>query len=121
MSVENRRQFTRILFAYEATLTIEEVVYAAKIHDISLNGALISLATTEQVIDSQNGILHIDLANEQDSITMEVEVKHVHNNELGLHCIHIDIDSIGHLKRLVELNLADDKQLNKELSQLSSN
>jgi hypothetical protein len=36
-----------------------------------------------------------------------------------LQCNAIDIDSVTHLRRLVELNLGNSEQLNKELSQLS--
>jgi len=36
-----------------------------------------------------------------------------------LQCNAIDIDSVTHLRRLVELNLGDESQLHKEISQLS--
>ena len=37
---------------------------------------------------------------------------------IGFHCQLIDLDSITHLKRLVELNLADEGLLHRELSAL---
>ena len=51
---------------------------------------------------------------------MHIAVVHETDNETGLQCNAIDIDSVTHLRRLVELNLGDSDQLNKELSQLSS-
>ena len=50
---------------------------------------------------------------------MHIAVVHEGKEETGLQCNAIDIDSVTHLRRLVELNLGDDTQLNKELSQLS--
>ena len=50
---------------------------------------------------------------------MNIAVVHVEDHETGLQCNAIDIDSVTHLRRLVELNLGDSEQLNKELSQLS--
>ncbi len=50
---------------------------------------------------------------------MHIAVVHEHEDETGLQCNAIDIDSVTHLRRLVELNLGDSEQLNKELSQLS--
>ena len=41
--MQNRRQFTRVLFSLQAILTIGEREFEAKILDISLNGALINL------------------------------------------------------------------------------
>jgi hypothetical protein len=46
-------------------------------------------------------------------------VVHEELEEVGLQCNAIDIDSISHLRRLIELNLGDDGQINKELSQLT--
>ena len=55
----------------------------------------------------------------ESEVSMHIAVVHQHKDETGLQCNAIDIDSITHLRRLVELNLGDEEQLNKELSQLS--
>ena len=49
---------------------------------------------------------------------MDVEIAHRENDELGLNCKDIDVDSITHLRRLVELNLGDPELLERELSAL---
>ena len=40
------------------------------------------------------------------------------DHHLGLFCHHIDIDSITHLRRLIELNLGDETLLQRELAEL---
>lgn len=50
---------------------------------------------------------------------MDGTVVHCEDGHLGFRCDHIDLDSISHLKRLVELNLSDEALLERELSELS--
>ncbi len=49
---------------------------------------------------------------------MEARLVHITPTEAGCKCINIDLDSITILKRLVELNVADDTYLERELSAL---
>jgi hypothetical protein len=117
--MENRRQFTRILFSINAILEVEQQNYPVTIHDISLNGALVTMPNTVQSLKGKLGLLHFDLANGESIVEMHIAVVHEVNEEVGLQCNAIDIDSVTHLRRLVELNLGDEGQLHKELSQLS--
>ncbi len=117
--MENRRQFTRILFAINATLEVNEQQYPVSMLDISLNGALIKTPESEQPIINKLGVLSFSLNDDIDEVVMHVAIVHQENGETGLRCNAIDIDSITLLRRLVELNLGDESQLNRELSQLS--
>ncbi|MGB1199578.1 MAG: PilZ domain-containing protein [Thalassotalea sp.] len=118
--MENRRQFTRILFSINASLIIEDRKYPVNIHDISLNGALVSRPESTHSLLKKVGLLRFTLTDrESECVEMHVAVVHHEGNEIGLRCNAIDIDSVGYLKRLIELNLGDESQLNKELSQLS--
>ena len=120
--MENRRQFTRILFSTAAQLTIEDKIYPVSVHDISLNGALITAVNSANSLKGKLGTLTFSLSDNSSNdsdVTMHIAVVHEHEEETGLQCNAIDIDSVTHLRRLVELNLGDSEQLNKELSQLS--
>ncbi len=117
--MENRRQFTRVLFSIKAELTVEDVAYPVSIHDISLNGALITAVQSEQSLKGKLGTLSFFLSDNESEVTMHIAVVHEQDDETGLQCNAIDIDSVTHLRRLIELNLGDSEQLNKELSQLS--
>ena len=117
--MQNRRQFTRILFSMPAELKIGKYLFSVNIQDISLNGALLSLDTKELTLERELGLLSFQLDNSEAKIVMNVTVVHQEENEIGVQCHGIDIDSISLLRRLIELNLADDEQFHKELSQLS--
>jgi hypothetical protein len=103
----------------QATLTVNEHQFDAKIHDISLNGALLYLDSKNLTLTRQLGILSFQLDNTDNSIVMNVAIVHQEGNEIGVQCNGIDIDSVSLLRRLIELNLGDDEQLHKELSQLT--
>ena len=117
--MENRRQFTRILFSIKAILEIEGQTYPVSIHDISLNGALVTSTNSEQSLKGKFGTLSFLLSDNESEVSMHIAVVYENNDETGLQCNAIDIDSVTHLRRLVELNLGDEEQLNKELSQLT--
>lgn len=117
--MQNRRQFTRVLCSMKAKLTLGNSQFDTKIHDISLNGALIHLNSEDIPVEHQYGVLSFLLDHTDIEIEMNVAVVHQARIEVGLQCIAIDIDSVSLLRRLIELNLGDDEQLHKELSQLS--
>lgn len=120
--MENRRQFTRILFSIKATLYIEEQLeeqaFPVSIHDISLNGALVTNPANTS-LQGKLGRLTFSLGDTDALVEMHIGVIHQEADTVGLQCNAIDIDSVTHLRRLVELNLGDQSQLEKELSQLS--
>ncbi|KPX98917.1 Cyclic diguanosine monophosphate-binding protein [Pseudomonas amygdali pv. myricae] len=51
-------------------------------------------------------------------VKMDVKITHDNNRQLGFVCRHIGLESISHLKRLVELNLGDPQELDRELAAL---
>ncbi|REL36403.1 PilZ domain-containing protein [Thalassotalea euphylliae] len=121
--MENRRQFTRILFSIKATLYVEEQLeeqaFPVSIHDISLNGALVTNPKCNTPLQGKLGRLVFKLGDSDALVEMHIGVVHQEADTMGLQCNAIDIDSVTHLRRLVELNLGDQSQLEKELSQLS--
>ena len=116
--MENRRQFTRILFSTKATLTVEEKIYPVSIHDISLNGALVTMPSPDISLKRKLGELTFGF-DQDEQVTMYIAIVHIHDNDVGLQVNAIDIDSISILRRMIELNLGDQEQLHKELSQLT--
>lgn len=117
--MENRRLFTRILFSIKATLTVENIGHEVSINDISLNGALVTRPINQISLQGKSGTLTFTLNGSDSIVTIHVTIVHEEEHEVGLQCNTIDIESISLLRRLVELNLGDDEQLNRELSQLS--
>jgi pSer/pThr/pTyr-binding forkhead associated (FHA) protein len=114
---KNQRQFSRIPFDVTATLQKDQQSWETDLLDISLHGALIRKPDSFDCEGDQTFQLAVHLEGGPD-IRMDVVVAHQEDEELGLRCRDIDVDSITHLRRLVELNLGDSELLERELSAL---
>lgn len=115
-SSDERRQFHRVSFEDEATLRVGDSSLRARIHDLSLKGALIDLEQPTTNLHPQDiGTLTFPLSPDL-VITMGVTVAHVEDSRVGVHCDEIDLESMQHLKRLVELNLGDTEILHRDLA-----
>ncbi len=113
----HQRRFSRIPFDVDATLTDDQHSWETGLLDISLHGALVWVPEGFDASPAQCYRLAVHLEGGPD-ICMDVEIAHRENDELGLNCKDIDVDSITHLRRLVELNLGDPDLLERELSAL---
>lgn len=112
-----RRRFTRIPFDAEARLSAGEHNRAVELLDLSLKGALV--ARPEDWNGEPEGPLRLELRLGEDVlIVMDVSIAHQEADRLGLRCEDIDLDSITHLRRLVELNLGNPDLLERELASL---
>ena len=116
--MQKRRQFSRIMFSTAAQLVMASSQYECTLLDISLHGALITKSDTFTGNKNDEAVLRFTLPQSDIEIKMPVVIRHIEENHIGLKCHSIDIDSITHLKRLVELNLADETLLHRELETL---
>lgn len=114
---DERRIFHRILFDAPVTISHNSKRFCSKLIDISLNGALLESAPGFAAKPGDTVFLNIRLS-EEIFIDMEAQVAHQEHQHLGVHCVHIDMESISHLRRLIELNLGDTALLERELSAL---
>lgn len=113
----NRRRFSRIDFNARVELHERNTKCEVILRDISLNGLLIERPEDWPFADKPKLEAHIFLSDE-DEIRMKVQLTHDRGDVLGYQCIAIDMDSISHLRRLVELNLGDPKACERELIEL---
>ncbi|MCG8429185.1 MAG: PilZ domain-containing protein [Chromatiales bacterium] len=113
-----RRKFHRILFDAPVMINQQSELQSTVV-DISLNGVLIQTIEEWQCKPGDAAEISIFLDAEQaTTITMRVNVAHIDNGRVGLRCKDIDMESIAHLRRLVELNLGDAELLERELEAL---
>lgn len=116
---ENRRQFTRIVFSGPARLFLADGEHPVDVLDLSLKGALIRPCAEMYTRIGGQGVLHLRLDGGETDIRMAVTVVHHQGDTYGLACHEIDLDSVTHLRRLVELNLGDESVLEREIGLLS--
>ena len=118
MSIENQRRFTRLNFHMPAMVEVNEYFYSCALHDISLNGVLVSKPEDSKLSVGQACRLSIPLNGSPLQIIMQAQIAHLQISWMGLQCTSLDPQSAAHLQRLIELNLADANLLHRELAQL---
>ncbi|MFV0450064.1 MAG: PilZ domain-containing protein [Vibrio sp.] len=113
-----RRRFSRIIYQAVATLTQGNYQLTTCIQDLSLKGLLL-WAEDEPQLDT-NSIVDVAFTLPGSDITITLSATLIMQNERILHLKidHIDIESVGHLRRLVELNVGNDELLHRELEHL---
>ena len=113
MNTQEKRKFSRINIDAPVIISQDKRTWSTRLIDISLKGML-----TERPIDWPNddneSQVTIQLPGHE--IHMEVSTAHIEEQAIGFRCNNIDIDSIANLKRMVELNLADESMLDREIT-----
>nr|WP_298135928.1 PilZ domain-containing protein [uncultured Pseudomonas sp.] len=112
-----RRRFQRITFNAPTEIVQGARSWSAELHDISLKGLLVKRPAQWNGDPDHPYQANIHLA-EDACVKMEVVLTRSQGELLGFVCRHIDLDSISHLRRLVELNLGDESLLERELAAL---
>lgn len=114
------RRFSRVSFHGNALLDIDNITLTTEVLDLSLRGALIKKPSDWPPSLTKQILLRIQLNEFPIELNMTVSVAHASDSVVGLHCEKIDIESVSHLRRLLELNLGDAELLSRELSELSA-
>jgi hypothetical protein len=114
--MSEKRLFQRIRFAVTTEVEIDGNRYETRLVDISLKGALLEFPH-EEIVDKGlpcHLIIHLDMSDVTLSFTGVVA--HSHDNLTGIKFITIDIDSMIHLRSLLELNSGDPDLVRSELN-----
>ncbi|MEN9464228.1 MAG: hypothetical protein RL217_409 [Pseudomonadota bacterium] len=115
--MEQRRQFQRIHFLQRVIADLNGQEYETHCLDISLRGIL--LARPAQSHWALGVMLHVTLVlSAEEKIIMPCKLVHLDNDIAGCSCDSMDIDSLTSLRRLLELNLANPQEMQRELSEL---
>lgn len=111
------RRFTRLPFDGTARLFSSTQMWETAVLDLSLRGVLVQRPDAWDGKLKANFRLELRLAGTA-IISMAVTLANLGDDNLGFKIEHLDWNSFGHLKRLIELNLGDSESLFLELSAL---
>jgi len=113
----DRRRFKRIAFDARTELSQGEYIWPVKLIDLSLKGLLIEKPEPWLGNPEWHFLVDIHLTDDV-AIKMDVQLAHDDHGQLGFVCKHISLESIERLRRLIELNLGDPEELERELGAL---
>ncbi|OCH45613.1 PilZ domain-containing protein [Vibrio cyclitrophicus] len=114
-----RRQFSRVVYQVPTELLQGPVNVSGSVQDLSLHGLLIQCDDFQQLSHDIPVRVSFTLANSDINIQLEATIVSTINTSMRLRIEHLDIDSISHLKRLIELNVGDDELLYREIEHLT--
>jgi len=116
-SENERRHYKRIAFIAEVLVQKDDRQWTCGLEDISLKGMLV--LAPESVEPQQNAVYSVELVlGEGVSIKIQARISHITENHWGLQWENIDLDGLTHLRRLLELNMADPAEMHRELADL---
>lgn len=122
MSETDRRMYQRVSFDCNAIISTSNQSFSCQINDLSLRGVLIRPFGVIRADIGTIFSLAIPLVENNDgnelTIKMQLELTHINSDGLGFKCISIDLDSITHLRKIVELNSHEPGLLERDLESL---
>lgn len=113
-----RRRFHRVAFHATTELQLDNHCWSCELLDVSLKGLLVAMPKDSEV--PAEGVTEARIRLSDDAvICMRIALARRNREQLGFVCNSIDLDSVCHLRRLVELNLGDPQASERDLSQLA--
>lgn len=122
-NTQEHRRFRRIRFVDAVQVVSEDVdgaeaaSWEAQCIDISMLGMLLAVPEGFPLIIGTPFEVHLILA-EDVIIEMPCTLVHVEGKHAGFRAEMMSIDCVTNLRRLLELNLADSSEVERELSEL---
>jgi len=113
------RHFHRVNFDSMVEFKTSEVKHVCELVDISIKGALIAACSGATPKSGTPCQLTIKLNDsDENKIVMIGTVARKIENRVGIHCDSIDVDSMIHLRKLIQYNLGDVELVNRDFDAL---
>ena len=120
--MSERRKFSRINFQCHCSLIFDQEIathdFDASLVDISLNGALVAVTALSPDVNQQQVQVSLMLQGSDVQLLLNGTVSHQQDQLLGIHFTKINLETMSHLKRLIELNLGNHEEMHREFEQL---
>ena len=115
---DERRHFDRTPFHAEILMQCGNEEWTCNLLDVSLKGMLVEPPSNIDIDSNKPCAIALFLGDDV-TISARVKIQHVENGHWGLQWLDIDVESLRHLRRILELNLYNPEEINRELAELS--
>lgn len=112
--MNDQRSFRRINFTTEADILLDNQAVRCTLVDLALQGALFSASNPLPVEIGEHYQLIIRLPASNLTLQFTAELIHQHGLFYGFIFRAEDSDTMGHLRRLLELNIGDSNETERE-------
>jgi len=110
----NLRNYQRIQFQTTATILVDEQKITCEVIDLALRGALLQTRDSLPLKTGEKVQVNIELPDSELLLAFGAELIHHEQHQYGFLFIDADVESLAHLRRLLELNLGDGEQVDRE-------
>jgi hypothetical protein len=111
-----KRRFRRIECLENCSVSGQKGLFSVKLLDISLKGALIEFEGEVPLEDGEAASVCLQLSNSDVKLTFETQVVHHHGRLAGVKFMEMDLDTMIHLRGLMEARTMDPELLHKEIA-----
>jgi len=111
-----QRNFRRINFESAADIFIDETPHRCKLVDLALQGALLTCEVNLPLVVGSRYRLKITLLASELTLDFTAELIHQRGTFYGFIFVSEDAITMGHLRRLLELNIGDGNEVDREFS-----
>jgi hypothetical protein len=111
----DERRFRRVPFVTEVDLVAGAQRHRCQLLDIALKGALLACADPCTVAVGTRASLSIPLPDSAIVLAFDAELVHHEGDHLGFRFLHEDLETLTHLRTLLELNTGDPEGIRSEL------
>jgi hypothetical protein len=118
--MEEKRRFRRIACIEKVIFQCGEGVIEAEMLDISLKGALLELNDEAAISTGDKCRITLNLKDSDIFLQFLAELVHRRNNLVGVKFVHMDIDTLIHLRSLLEARTANPQQVMDEIAFLTN-
>ena len=114
----NKRRFTRIKFEEQCVLEYGVRSFSGRLLNISLKGALVEFLQDINFRQGDLWRLSFHLGNPDFILRFGVEVAHTADNLAGFRFVEVDLNTMFHLRNLLEARSGDPERVRGELDWL---
>ncbi|NMC74460.1 MAG: PilZ domain-containing protein [Geobacteraceae bacterium] len=112
----NKRRFSRVKCIEKSIVETDSGPHDVMLHDISLKGALVEFGSSPPVREGDRLKLFFQLDHSDVVLHFEAEVVHCRENLAGVKFVEMDLDTMIHLRSLMEARTVNPEQVRHELS-----
>jgi hypothetical protein len=110
-----KRRFTRIMFEEKCVVDFDDRSVDARLLNVSLKGATVKFEEDVVLRQGDDWRLSFHFGNPDFILQFGVEVVHSCGNLAGVKFVETDLNTMFHLRNLLELRTADSEQVRREL------
>lgn len=110
------RRFRRVPFAAKVSLSVDQGYWTGELLDVAMKGALVETMAPLSIPLGTACELVIALPGTAISLNFDAELVHVEDLQYGFKFISEDLETLTHLRKLIELNTGDAETTRSELS-----